>query len=331
MIFVTGGTGFLGRYLIAELCRRNFRVRLLTRFPDAYPWLSHYPELDIIQGDIRDPAILADAVRGCEGVIHAGGLFSIWSHAGDFEAVNVQGTRNLLSAAQQAGVKHFVYVSTIAVIGQPERGEVIDEVTTPRPADPYQRSKLAAENVVLSDDFASIHRVIVRPGAYYGPLGNYAFNRLFFTDPMRGLIMQMDGGHYQIFPAYTVDVARGIVAAYHQGRSGEIYNLSGESLSHRAAFDIICEEANLRFPRLNMPGIIGINFARVLTALSRITGREPFYPIGLRSYVFHDWIVNSEKAANELGFAATPFREGARRTIDWYRAGKPDFIPEIDC
>jgi nucleoside-diphosphate-sugar epimerase len=163
-------------------------------------------------------------------------------------------------------------------------------------------------------------------------LGTYAFNRLFFKDPMRGLIMQVDGGRHIIFPAYIGDVARGIVQALAQGRVGEIYNICGEWISHRRAFDIICEEANIRWPRVPMPSWLDLPLAQVLEILYGAVGTEPFWPMNmLRSYVHNNWRVSSEKARRELGFQSTDFREGARRTIAWYRAGEPDNWAETDC
>jgi dihydroflavonol-4-reductase len=224
-----------------------------------------------------------------------------------------------------------VHVSTIALVGQPEPGRLVDETHPPHPADPYQRSKLAAEQVVHQAIVSGFDAIIVRPGAFYGPLGEYGFNRLFFRDPMRGLIMQMDYGRHIIFPAYVPDVADGAIRALENGRPGEIYNLCDAPVSHRSAFDVVCAEAGLRWPRLSLPGWMGLATARALEGVSRITRREPFYPMNLRSYVYNDWRVTYEKAARELGFAPTPFPEGARRTLAWYRAGKPDWIAEVEC
>lgn len=331
MIFVTGGTGFLGRHLIPRLCQAGYPLRVLTRHPQKHTWLDVYPNVKIIHGDVRTGDGL-EAVQGCEYVIHAAGLFSMWSMAGDFEATNALGTENLLNLATQANVKRFIYISTIAVIGNPQPNLIIDESHPPRPADYYQASKLHAEQIVRRfHDEKSLETIILRPGAFYGPLGDYAFNRLFFTDPMRGIIMQPDGGNYLTFPIYIADVAQCILLALKKGRSGEIYNVADESISHRTVYDIVCEEANLRWPRIYLPSFIGINFSRFLSALSRLTRREPFYPLGLRSYVFNDWCVTSEKAKQELAFEPTPFREGAKRTIAWYKAGKPDSLPELEC
>ncbi len=331
MIFVTGGTGFLGRHLLAQLCVAGYAVRVLTRSPHQYDWLRQYPNLDIVKGDVAKNEGL-DAIAGCDYVIHAAGLFSMWQGAGDFEATNTIGTQNLLASAIKHQVKRFIHVSTIAVIGDPQTNLIIDETHPPRPADHYQSSKLLAEQFVRqAHEIADLETIILRPGAFYGPLGEYAFNRLFFTDPMRGLIVEPDGGKYLTFPVYIADVAQGIILALDKGRSGEIYNICGDSITHHEVYDIVCQEAALNLPRLYLPNRLGIIGARFLTTLSRITRREPFYPLGLRSYVFNDWHVSSKKAQSELGFQPTDFRLGAKHTIAWYRAGKPNYLPELDC
>lgn len=326
--FVTGGTGFLGRHLIPALCRAGHRVRVLARHPEAHGWLNRYPQVEAVRGDVLDADSLQRAARGCDYVVHAAGYFRFWGEQAAFDATNVTGTINVLQAAHKA--KRVIHISTVALIGTPTG--IVDETHPPHPTDNYQRSKHRAEQAALrfqADENVPV--VVLRPGAFYGPLGAYAFNRLFFTDPMRGIIMQINGGSYITFPVYIGDVAQAIIAAFERGRAGEIYNVCGESLTHKAAFDIITREANLWYPRLNIPAWLGESFARLLTEVARVTRREPFYPITLRSYVYNDWRVSSDKAKRELGFAPIPFAEGARRTIAWYRAGQPDSLPEVEC
>lgn len=326
MIFVTGGTGFLGRHLVPALCQAGYWLRVLTRQPEKHPWLKRYPTVEVVSGDLTRPETYVMALQGCRYVIHAGGIFRMWGDEATFLNNNVQGTALLLSATKGLPIERFIYVSTIAVLGKPDPRRVVDETYPPRPMDPYQRSKWIAEQMALrcwrEDDLPVM---VLRPGAFYGPLGRYAFNRLFFKDPMRGLIMQVDGGRHMIFPAYIGDVAQGIVQALERGAVGEIYNLCGEWISHKRAFDIICQEAGLRWPRVPMPGWLDLPVARLLEKVYGLFGMEPFWPTNLlRSYVHNNWRVSSEKARRELGFVPTDFREGARRTIAWYRAGEPD-------
>jgi len=331
-VFVTGGTGFLGRHLIPRLCRKGYAVHILTRHADAHPWLANYPNLQIVQGDINDADAVRKGVQGCRYVIHAAGFFRFWGDDDAFERTNVGGTRHLLEAVRGSSVERIVHISSIAVIGDPEPSRVIDETHPPHPVDIYQKTKLQAETLALSAcQHGEAPVIVLRPGAFYGELGSYAFNRLFFRDPMRGLIMQINGGRLITFPAYVPDVADAIIAAFNRGTLGEIYNICDDPLTHKQVFDVVTREAKLWFPRFPLPGWLGVFSARVLTAMSKITQREPFYPLNMRSYVYNDWRVSNEKARRELAFVPTPFEEGARRTIAWYRAGQPELIPGVEC
>jgi nucleoside-diphosphate-sugar epimerase len=102
-----------------------------------------------------------------------------------------------------------------------------------------------------------------------------------------------------------------------------IYNICGDSISHNEANAIVSEEARLTRLRINAPEWAMIALAQAWTWLSRFTQAEPYYPINLRSYVFNDWQVSIAKARDELHFRPISFREGARRTLDWYRANPP--------
>nr|HID12684.1 NAD-dependent epimerase/dehydratase family protein [Anaerolineae bacterium] len=318
-VLVTGATGFLGHTLCPYLVERGYRLRAFVRPSSAWRFLRPLGA-ELAWGDIRDPAAVRVAVEGCQAVVHAAGRFRFWGRREDFFAVNLQGTRNALEAAQRAGVERFIYISTVAVIGAPRTGVVIDEEYPPAPQDDYQRSKLEAERLTLR-----YHRehglpaLVLRPGAFYGPGGRYGFNRLFFEDPLKGLSIQVHRGRHITFPVYIRDVAQGVDLALRRGRPGEVYNISGRSLSHREINSIVDRLLGYRIRRFDAPAWGMIALARVWTWLSRYTGREPYYPINLAPYVFCDWEVSGEKARRELGFIPTPFEEGARATLAWYR------------
>jgi nucleoside-diphosphate-sugar epimerase len=263
---------------------------------------------------------VAQAVSGCRAVVHGAGLFRFWGRREDFFSTNVEGTRNVLEAARQARVERFIHISTIAVVGRPKPGTVIDETYPCQPADDYMRSKLAGEALV--QQFHHEHglpALILRPGAYYGPWGHYAFNRLFFEDPfIKGLPIQIHGGRHITFPIYVPDLACVIHNALNMGQPGEIYNVSGPSQSHRDINATISHITGVTPHWINVPGPLILLFARAWTALSKITRREPYYPINMAPYVFNDWIVDSGKATRELALQPTPFVDGARATLEWY-------------
>lgn len=331
IVFVTGGTGFLGRHLVPALCRAGYTVRVLVRKPEANAWLTRYPRVHMIQGDVLDLESVRRGMDDSRFVVHAAGLFRFWGNDADFDHTNVGGIQNMLKAAREAKIERFVHISTVALIGHPDPNRLVDETHPAQPADAYQRSKLRAEQLASQHFQEGLPVIILRPGAFYGPLGHYAFNRLFFRDPMRGIIMQINRGRYITFPAYITGVAETIIRSFTLGRLGEIYNVCDESITHKEAFDIICQEGKIRFPRLTVPGWVGISASRLLEGIAAVTKREPFWPLNLKSYVYNYWRVSNEKARRELDFVPMDFREGARRTIAWYRAGQPENIPETEC
>ncbi len=321
-IFVTGGTGFLGRNLVPLLIRQGHRVRLLVRQPTQHPWLARYArQIEVFPGALEDPYSLLVGMAGCTHVIHAGGLFRMWGGESAFYRVNVEGTQHVIDAARHNGVERLVHISTIAVIGNPTPGLIIDENHPPCPATPYQRSKLAGEQLVWRAAARhSLNAVILRPGAFYGPHGHYAFNRLFFEDPLKGLLIKVHGGRRIIFSTFIEDMAAAAAQALTLGAAGEIYNVCGDPLTHNAINRIVSELAGITSRRINAPAAGMLLLAHLWTRLSHLTGKEPYYPINLRTYVFNDWNTSNRKARQALNFTPTPFTEGARRTLAWYQA-----------
>ena len=317
-VLVTGATGFLGHSLVTQLAAQGVAVRALVR-PTSDVTQLRALGAELAVGDVTDPASLPAALAGCRAVIHAAGLFRFWGATGDFERVNVLGTAHMLEAALRQSVERFVHVSTVAVIGVPPAGQTLTEATPCHPADAYQRSKLDGESLVRQYQQATgLPALILRPGAFYGPGGRYAFNRLFFEDPLKGLLIQVHRGLRLTFPAFVPDVAAACVAALRFGRPGAVYNISGASLPHAEVNRIVSRLAGLPAFRLNVPAAAMLALARWSTRRAERTGREPYYPVNLANYVFHDWPVSSALAAADLGFRPTAFAEGARQTLEWY-------------
>jgi len=319
MILVTGATGFLGHNLIPLLIERGHRVRALVRPTSDYAFLGEYGA-ELAFGDTRDYGAVMVAAAGCDAVIHAAGKFRFWGAYKDFVGTNVYGTYHVLEAARRAGVRRFIHISTIAVIGSPERGTLITEETPCHPVDAYQRSKYEGEWLVQAY-YAEygLPVIILRPGAFYGPWGRYAFNRLFFEDPLKGLPFRVHHGRHITFPIFVPDLCRVIESALTNGRPGQIYNVCGPCMTHNEVNAIVGRLAGVRM-WVDMPAWGMVALAGLWTALSRLTRREPYYPINLAPYVFCDWNVSSDKARAELGLVPTPFEDGARATLEWYWA-----------
>ena len=320
MIAVTGATGFLGHNLIPLLLARGHQVRILARPTSDYQYLTQLG-VEVLHGDTRDPRAVDRLIDGSEAVIHGAGYFRFWGKTEDFYSTNVIGTQNVLDAACRSNVRRFVHISTVVVVGAPKPGTIISENYPCEPRDDYQRSKLAGETLVLKHQAEyGLPAIIFRPGAFYGPYGRYAWNRLFFEDPhIHHLPIQIQGGHLLTFPIYLPDLARVIESALTRGTPGEIYNVCGPSMTHHEVNEVIGRAIGDHPHFFNAPKWGMLITARLLTLLASFTQHEPYYPINLAPYVFNDWVVDSSKAVRDLGFDSTPFVDGARATIEWYR------------
>jgi nucleoside-diphosphate-sugar epimerase len=320
MILVTGATGFLGHNLIPKLRAAGHEVRALVRPTSDTRFLQEYGVDLAYTDDISDPKAALCAIQDCDQVIHAAGQFRFWGDTLSFWQTNVAGTHAMLEAATAVSVKRFIHISTIVVVGKTEHIGIVDESVPCNPQEPYQRTKFEAEKLALA--YYQAHKlpvIILRPGAFYGPWGRYAFNRLFFEEPLRGWRIKVDGGKHITFPVYALDVVQGIMLALENGRFGEIYNICSQSMNHNTVNNIVSDTAGINRWRFNFPTWMVLALAKSWTALSHFTGREPFYPINLAPYVFQDWHISTKKAEKELGFQSTPFTFGAAETLAWYK------------
>jgi len=321
LILITGATGFLGRNVCKHLAKQGYTLRALVR-PTSDTIFLERLGIEIAIGDVVDAASVKAAMKGCHKVVHAAARFRLWGPPEPFYQTNVEGTRHVLEAALAANVKRLVHISTIIVVGPQEPGAIITEETPrcPYPTDNYAKTKCLGEQLALSYVDRGLPVLVLRLGALYGPYGHYAFNRLFFEEFLHNWRVQVHQGKHIIFPCYVGDAAQAIDAALHRGRSGEIYNISNQSITHRKANETVSSLAQRSSWRVNFPGWLMIRFSQLLEFIALFTKREPFYPMNLVPYVFRDWTVDSSKARRELEFESSTFAEGARQTLEWYRS-----------
>src|SRR3984957_6215209 len=228
---VTGASGFVGWHVAKALIERGHRVRALVRASSSIPEL----EVEPITGDLRDPASLERAVAGCGLVFHVAADYRLWSkNPGELYRSNVDGTRNMLSAAQAAGVERFIYTSTVGCIGVPPGG--IGDETLPLSIDAmagaYKRSKFMAEQIALEFARGGFPVVIVNPTA---PMGDHDVKPTptgqIVVDFLRGAMPAFIDTGLNIVS--VKDVAIGQLLACEHGRPGERYILGSENLTLR--------------------------------------------------------------------------------------------------
>ncbi len=313
---VTGGSGLVGFNIGEALRRRGCTVRYLARSPEKMRRLVA-ENAEVVHGDVTDSASVAEAMRGCSEVYHAAGLPEQWlADPGTFDRVNVGGTHNVVEAALELGVGRFAYTSTIDVFAAPPGSEYDESTLDPEPkGTAYERSKQAADRVVVEALNRGLPAVFLHPSGVYGPgpTGSRGINH-FLTDLRDGKVpMLLPGGMPVVFAA---DVGEGHVLAAEKGAPGSRYILSDRYLSLRELAEKAAAQLGLRKVPPVMPLWVGKLVADVGELISQRTGRPPLIPKGQLHFLQWRARPSADRAKHELGWATTPFAEGLARTLE---------------
>jgi dihydroflavonol-4-reductase len=317
-ILVTGATGLIGNPIARRLAEQGHAVRALVRSPERARALL--PEsVRLVHGDVTAPDGLREALAGVERVFHAAGMPEQWqADPTVFDRVNRQGTVNVLEAALEAKVARVIYTSTMDVFAAPPGGTLredrIDEAPKPTA---YERSKQEAEREAEAIRGRGLDVVFVNPAAVYGPSPvHVGLNSMFVQLLNRKVPLLPPGGMSVLF----VDgCTEGHLAAAEQGRTGERYLLADGHVSTREIATVIAREAGLgRVPPEGPAWLLDL-VARASAPLARRFRFTPLIAPGQLSFLRWDVRVDASKAERELGFQATPFEEGAARTIAFLR------------
>lgn len=313
---VTGASGFVGWHVARLLLERGHTVRALLRTGSQIPEL----DLETVAGDLRDPASLERAAAGCGLVFHAAADYRLWSkNSGEMYRTNVEGVRNMLAAAQSAGVERVVYTSTVGCIGVPEDG-VGDEsqpCSLEQMAGDYKRSKFLGERVALEFARNGFPVVIVNPTA---PMGDHDFKPTptgqIVVDFLRGALPAfIDTG---LNVVSVKDVAIGHLLACERGRQGERYILGSENLTLRRILHDLAAISGRKAPTVELPYFVAWTAGAVGTALAEITGKPPRVPLEAVRMAKQKVWVSHEKATRELGFAPRPAHDALVDAVKWF-------------
>src|SRR4029077_2421780 len=260
LAFVTGATGFVGSHVAGVLAEQGADLRLLVRSSSD---LRNIQELkaERVTGDLRDATSLKKAVTGCEVVFHVAADYRLWVRDPDeMYRSNVEGTRAILEAAREGGVRRVVYTSSVATIGFTSNGHLADEnspVSLANMIGPYKRSKFMAEEIAIEAGKSGMDVVVVNPTT---PVGE----RDIKPTPTGRIVVDF---LKKKFPAYVdtglnlvdvVECARGHVAALEKGKSGERYILGGENLTLKQILDKLALITGLPSPSIKVPHVVAL-------------------------------------------------------------------------
>ena len=323
-VFVTGATGHIGAWLVAELEQKGYEIVAGVRNPEKARFLESNL-CSTASCDLSDVNTLAQAMKGCDMVFHLAAFAAVWSKDPSlFERTNTEGTENVLKAATMAQVKRVLICSSAGNFGPSREGVVTENTKRKLPFfNAYERTKAAADEIALRF-LPSPEIVIVYPTRVYGPVKQGEAASLTL------LISRIVNDHFRWIPTlgnkignyvYVQDVALGMIAAAERGRSGEKYILGGENTTLTQLYHAVRKEAGLKLRFFHIPMFI-IRFILFLQYIGTLVGRKPRLTKDWLAKIVYDYKVSAEKAENELGYKSISLKDGLHRTIYWLRTTK---------
>lgn len=321
-VFITGATGFIGASITRELLKDGASVKALAR-PGSDCSNLRGLDVEICEGDLCSPHTLERGMKGCEMVFHAAADYRLWTRKPSLMyEVNVTGTRNVLTAALDAGVSKVVYTSSVGTLGNSGNGDPGNESTPVSFADMvghYKKSKFLAEREAETFVAKGLPIVIVNPST---PVGR----RDIKPTPTGKIIVDFLNGR---MPAYldtglniidVEDCARGHILAAQKGRIGEKYILGNDNLSLKQIFGLLEQITQLPAPKVRLPYYPILFAAYANEAFAACTGKEPLIPLAgvqmARKFMFFD----SSKAIGELGLPQNSVVDALSKAVEWFRA-----------
>src|SRR5690606_4881405 len=320
-ILVTGATGFVGSELVKRLLREGERVRIFHRAASTMDLIGDaIRDVEPFTGDIRDPAALDDALRGCELVYHTAARIGFGGR-GERKLLmrtNVDGTATVVNAALRQGIRRLVHVSSMAAFGRPERPNgIIDEESEwqrSKANSAYALSKYLAELEVHRGVAEGLDAVIVNPALIFG-VGRTGDNTRRIIDRLRaGTLPGIAAGGTNVVD--VEDVVEGMILAMRSGRSGERYFLGSQNLSWRTIIQELADALGVAPPRLRLGARPALAVAYASEAFALVTGARAFVTRESVRAASKTYRYSNRKARHELGWNPRPFHETAQRIAE---------------
>jgi len=321
-ILVTGGTGFTGKALVRRLLDEGHAVTALDykeglKTQELRDWGA-----EVVIGSVTDADVVRRAVEGCELVHHMAAAFRELNVPDSYyDEVNVGGTRTVLDASVEAGVKRFIYTSTCGVHGNVDHPPA-DEEAPIQPADYYQRTKYEAEPIVLDyHRHKDLPSVIIRPAAIYGP-GDPERFYMIFKRVAKGTFPMFGDGKTLYHPLYIDNLVDAYLLAMEAGKGdGEAYLIADEEyveiedLVRRTARAL---DVDVKIPHYPVGPVVALgHLCETICKPFHVT--PPIFPRRV------DWYRQNrafkiDKARRDLGYTSrVGLDEGLKRTAEWYR------------
>lgn len=325
-ILITGATGFIGAKLTLKLAEDGHIVHALYRSKEKTKTIEH-PNVRLFKGDITDYPSVENAASSCQAVFHMAAYAKVWAkETATFERINVQGTVNVLDAAQKVGVRKIVFTSTAGVFGPSKSVRVTEN--TQREIDyfsEYEITKAQAEEKIREYIGNGLEIVVVNPTRVYGP------GIMSDSNGVTRMIKLYSEGKFRWIPGngesignyvYVDDVVKGHILALKKGNSGQRYILGGYNVSFNKFFEQLANTTGQKFRMIKLPLPLMLGVAYLFRLRTKLFGIPPLItPPWVKRYL-HNWEMSSQKAFDELGYRITPLDKGFLKTLEWLKNSK---------
>jgi nucleoside-diphosphate-sugar epimerase len=314
--FVTGATGFVGGRVARDLLAAGHRVRAVVRTPGKAGDLRE-AGAELFEGDVTQKESMRKAMEGADGVFHIAGWYKVGARdKRPGQAINVEGTRNVLELMKEVGLPKGVYTSTLGVFGDTKAKLVDEHYRMNGPwLSQYDRTKWVAHYEVAEPMMRDgLPLVIVQPGLVYGP-GDTSALRPTLLDYLRRKLKRVPAGAAYCW-GHIEDTARGHILAMEKGKAGESYIIAGPAHTLVEAFEIAERITGIPAPRSHpSPGTVRM-ISRMMAFVEKFKAvSESMSSEQLRVLAGATYLGDSSKARRELGFSARPLEEGLRETL----------------
>ena len=318
IVAVTGANGHVGINLCQQLLEKGVLVRALCHHHDFA--LKHL-DTQIFQGDLLAPESLDSFLEGVDVVFHLAAKISITGDPhGTLRKLNVEGTRNIVTAAQKAKVKRFIHFSSIHAFRQNPLHKQLDEARelVGDQAFSYDRSKADGERIVMEEARKGFDAFVLSPTAIVGPMDyepslmGKAFLQLYHKQ----IPALVPGGYNWVD---VRDIVSAAINSIEQGKRGEKYLLSGKWHSLREIAKLIEKITGKKTPQVEMPFWVATAGLPFITLYSRLTGAAPLYTQESLEIIKNaNKLISNSKAVKELGFSPRPVEETIKDIFDWF-------------
>jgi dihydroflavonol-4-reductase len=314
--FVTGGTGFIGINLIELLVSKGWDVTALHRSTSKLTYLKRFP-VTLAEGSITDRVSLERTIpEGTDAVFHVAGDTSFWSKKNaQQDAINVDGTRNMVEVSAAKGIGTFIHTSSNSVWGR-AKGVITEETPSDGKSSwiNYERSKHLGEIEAFKGVALGMKVVVLNPGDVAGPYDANNWGSLFFL--LRdGALPAIGSGTITL--THVHDVVQAHLAAVDRGRNGERYLLAGEDRELAELAAEMARWSGAKVPMKALPWVLKV-YGRIAVMIAAFTAKEPDVTPELAAIAGATGATyRSDKAIRELGYRIQPMSVAVQDNYDW--------------